>query len=71
VNSLRAEEIKVMYCVFSCYIEAVGNYCEGICHTLAFDRVQLTAGTFLHFKSRIVKIPILFKIGRWLFDLVA
>lgn len=71
VNTLRAEEIKVMYCVFSCYVEADCNYCEGICHTLAFGRVQLSAGMFLHAESGIVKIPILFKIGRRLFDLVA
>lgn len=33
----------------------IGNYFEGICHTLALDRVQLSTGMFLHFESGIVK----------------
>lgn len=52
-------------------LRLIGNYHEGICRTLAFDRVQLSAGMFLHFESGIVKIHILFKIGTQLFDLVA
>lgn len=58
--------------VFSAAVlRLIGNYCEGICRTLAFDRAQLSAGMFLYFESGIVKIPILFKIARQLFDLVA
>lgn len=70
VNTLRAEEIKVMYCVFSCYVEADWQLLWRHLSHFSFRRSAARCWNVFALSKWNCQNS-LFKIGRRLFHLVA